>query len=187
MTDRKKQKVKRTIKNALSNRLVVGIAFLVFGLGMVFCPEPYIKAAVIVIGIIMLIVCAVRVFFFIRGEKDAFAILGLVLTIIFAVLGVICIAASEWVVSIIYFIFGILIIIDGIFGIYNSVAVLRRNDLLWMPFAILSLVSIAIGVVLLFNPFGAAEWTLRLVGASLALGGIFDICHFFAGRRAELQ
>ncbi len=181
MSDYKnKHSLKNRIISAITNRLAVGIVILIFGIGMIVCPMDYMKIALIIIGVAVLAFCVVRAIFFFIGEKTPAAIFEIVVTGLFAVFGIICIAAPGWVISFVYFIFGAVIILDGASAMYFAVVVLRKSGATWIPYMILSAVILALGAVAIINPFSAMEWTLRFVGVALALGGIFNICNFFA-------
>ena len=177
--------MKDKIMEILRNKLVVGILLLIVGIGMICVPEAYISALVRIAGILLLIAAIVRIISYIRSERTASDVLLLIAGIIFAGFGISFLANPAWVVNFIYIWFGLLVILDGIMGIYNAFAVLKKNGLKWIPAAVSSLIVLVFGVIVVMNPFATAAWLYRFIGISLALGGISDICSFFFGPRSQ--
>ena len=177
--------MKEKVKSALQNKLIVGLAFLLMGIGLIIVPEAYISTIVRIMGAILCVVAISRVITFVKSEKTGTDILGLVITVVIAAFGISFLVNPAWVVKFVYIIFGILIAFEGLTGFINAFAVLRKNGLPWIPSAVLSLAVIALGVIVVFNPFETAEWLYRFIGISLAFDGITDICAYFIGRKAK--
>lgn len=176
--------MKEKVKGALQNKLIVGIAFLIMGIGMIFVPEVYISVIVRIIGILLLVISVIRIIIFAKNEKNSSAVIGMIITIVLIAFGVSFLANPTWIVQFIYIIFGLLIAFEGVMGIVNSIAVLRKNGLPWIPFFIVSVIVIALGVIIVLNPFKTAEWLYRFIGISLAVEGVIEICTFIANRKA---
>lgn len=141
------------LKGMLGNKLLAGIVFLAIGIGMICVPDAYINTFVRIAGILLLVVAIFRGIGFIRSEKKAMDVLRLIVGIVIAAFGISFLANPAWVIKFIYIIFGALVILEGVTGIYNAIAVLRKNELPWIPFAVSSLIVTALGVIIVMNPF----------------------------------
>ncbi len=171
--------MKEKVIGILRNKLVIGLAFLLLGIGLVIVPEAYIKAVVRIMGAVLVVTAVFRVILFIKSEKKTADIIGLIFTVIFALFGIFMIVYPSLVVRFIYVVFGLLLVTDGIGGLVYSVNMLRKVGLPWIPFAVISLIVIAMGIIIVLNPFETAEWLYRFIGISMAVSGICDIVAFF--------
>lgn len=170
-------------KNLLSNKLFTGILFLLIGIALIVMPDTAINVALKVIGVLILIACVFRIIDFFKGEKGFASVLGLLFTLVLIVLGVICIITPGWLLNILYIVFGVLLILEGLSSLINSFAVLRKNGFVWIPFAIIAILVIILGVVIILNPSFITKWVYLIIGIVLAISGLVDIITFFAGKK----
>lgn len=177
--------MKEKVKSALQNKLFTGIVFILMGLGLIFAPAEYMLWIVRIMGILLIIAAVVRVIVFIRSEKQAADVVGLVLSLVLLAIGIYFIANPKFVATQIHFVLGILVIIQGAVGLVHAVTVLRKAGVPWVPYVILFLIVIALGVIIVWNPFRAAAWLYRFIGIAMLIGGIADIAAFFMKKKEQ--
>lgn len=158
------------------------LAFLVLGVLLLVMPQTSLLwicyafgAVVLVTGIVCLIQYA-RV----RGSGFAapFLLVGGVIT---AALGLFTLARPQTVASFLPVVFGLFILVEGCSRIGAALDLARRKADKWWVLLLLSLLSIALGLLLLFDPFEAAVSAVMLCGVLLIVEGALSLaCALYA-------
>lgn len=158
------------------------LAFLVLGVLLLVMPQTSLLwicyafgAVVLVTGIVCLIQYA-RV----RGSGFAapFLLVGGVIT---AALGLFTLAQPQTVASFLPVVFGLFILVEGCSRIGAALDLARRKAAKWWVLLLLSLLSIALGLLLLFDPFEAAVSAVMLCGVLLIVEGALSLaCALYA-------
>lgn len=158
------------------------LAFLVLGVLLLVMPQTSLLwicyafgAVVLVTGIVCLIQYA-RV----RGSGFAapFLLVGGVIT---AALGLFTLAQPRTVASFLPVVFGLFILVEGCSRIGSALDLARRKADKWWVLLLLSLLSIALGLLLLFDPFEAAVSAVMLCGVLLIVEGALSLaCALYA-------
>lgn len=158
------------------------LAFLVLGVLLLVMPQTSLLwicyafgAVVLVTGIVCLIQYA-RV----RGSGFAapFLLVGGVIT---AALGLFTLAQPQTVASFLPVVFGLFILVEGCSRIGAALDLARRKADKWWVLLLLSLLSIALGLLLLFDPFEAAVSAVMLCGVLLIVEGALSLaCALYA-------
>lgn len=158
------------------------LAFLVLGVLLLVMPQTSLLwicyafgAGVLVTGIVCLIQYA-RV----RGSGFAapFLLVGGVIT---AALGLFTLAQPHTVASFLPVVFGLFILVEGCSRIGAALDLARRKADKWWVLLLLSLLSIALGLLLLFDPFEAAVSAVMLCGVLLIVEGALSLaCALYA-------
>lgn len=158
------------------------LTFLVLGVLLLVMPQTSLLwicyafgAVVLVTGIVCLIQYA-RV----RGSGFAapFLLVGGVIT---AALGLFTLAQPQTVASFLPVVFGLFILVEGCSRIGAALDLARRKADKWWVLLLLSLLSIALGLLLLFDPFEAAVSAVMLCGVLLIVEGALSLaCALYA-------
>lgn len=158
------------------------LAFLVLGVLLLVMPQTSLLwicyafgAVVLVTGIVCLIQYA-RV----RGSGFAapFLLVGGVIT---AALGLFTLAQPQMVASFLPVVFGLFILVEGCSRIGAALDLAKRKADKWWVLLLLSLLSIALGLLLLFDPFEAAVSAVMLCGVLLIVEGALSLaCALYA-------
>lgn len=158
------------------------LAFLVLGVLLLVMPQTSLLwicyafgAVVLVTGVVCLIQYA-RV----RGSGFAapFLLVGGVIT---AALGLFTLAQPQTVASFLPVVFGLFILVEGCSRIGAALDLARRKAAKWWVLLLLSLLSIALGLLLLFDPFEAAVSAVMLCGVLLIVEGALSLaCALYA-------
>ena len=163
----------RYIKNGM---LVLSIAFIALGLFLLIMPETSLLWICYAFGAVVLITgigCLIQ-YTRLRGSGFAapFLLVGGVTT---TALGLFTLAQPQVVASFLPVVFGIFILIDGCSRIGAALDLAKRHGDKWWLMLLFSLLSIALGVVLLVNPFGAAVSVVMLCGVLLIVEGVVNL------------
>lgn len=162
--------------------ILPSLAFLVLGVLLLVMPQTSLLwicyafgAVVLVTGIVCLIQYA-RV----RGSGFAapFLLVGGVIT---AALGLFTLAQPQTVASFLPVVFGLFILVEGCSRIGAALDLAKRKADKWWVLLLLSLLSIALGLLLLFDPFEAAVSAVMLCGVLLIVEGALSLaCALYA-------
>ena len=87
------------------------------------------------------------------------------------------------VVSIFPVIVGGIIVVHGILDLKNGIALAMRKYRFWWVALIISVATIGLGVLLLFNPISVIELAFRIIGVILIVDGVSDFWIGFQVKR----
>ena len=158
------------------DRLFTGIALMV--IGILFLAAPVSSSLVIatVIGVILILEGLVRGYAALKKkEKDISTKAILLWAAVLIVVGIILLANPGYLVAYSYIIFGIVLIlnaISNIIGVMRGEIQAEGNKFIYL---ILSAVLAIVGVIMLFNPFSAANMMMRIIGGMLIADGIVNL------------
>ena len=158
------------------DRLFTGIALMV--IGILFLAAPVSSSLVIatVIGVILILEGLVRGYTELKKkEKDISTKAILLWAAVLIVVGIILLANPGYLVAYSYIIFGIVLIlnaISNIIGVMRGEIQAEGNKFIYL---ILSAVLAIVGVIMLFNPFSAANMMMRIIGGMLIADGIVNL------------
>ena len=99
----------------------------------------------------------------------------LALGILCLVLGIILIFFSRAILSLLPVIVGIYTVVSGVFKLQTAFEAKRFGMNKWWGMLLISLVTIAIGVVLFLRPFSSAMLVIRFMGLAILADGIQDL------------
>ena len=98
---------------------------------------------------------------------------------IFVALGAFCLITPETVVSFLPFLLGLVLILDGIGKVQRALD-LRVLDLPgWVRLLVFGILLLVLGILLLFDPFGAVKMSMTFFGACLIGDGVLDLLFLF--------
>lgn len=163
----------RYVKNGM---LLLSLLFIVLGVLLLVMPQASLLWICYAFGAVVLctgVLCLIQ-YARIRGSGFAAPFL-LVAGVITAGLGVFTLAQPQVVASFLPVVFGLFILIDGCGRIGTAIDLARRRGEKWWLLLLLSLLSIALGVLLLADPFGAAVSVVMLCGVLLIVEGIINL------------
>lgn len=163
----------RYVKNGM---LFLSIAFIVLGLLLLVMPQTSLLWICYAFGAVVLITGVVCLIQYARLRGSGFAApFFLVAGVSTAALGIFSLARPEVVASFLPVVFGLFILIDGCSRIGTALELARRKADKWWMMLLFSVLSIALGVLLLVNPFGAAVSVVMLCGVLLIIEGVVNL------------
>lgn len=164
---------KGTFKNIEPERLLAGIALLILGILFFVFPVNSVKIICYVAGAALIAFGVVKlVLFFAKGMNETGN--GLILGGVFVCIGVMLIVKQGLLQDLITMLFGFVLILGGLTYLQKSIGNIRRKNLVWIVYILLAAVFLALGIVVLVNPF--SERALGIfIGISLVFEGVCDL------------
>ena len=164
---------------------VNGCIFVIFGILILFFTQEFIKTMLLYFGIVMLAGGAILLIAGINNiRQDKSGAMILIESIAGLAIGIALIFFPQSSVSLFLIMIGIWAIIIGIIQlviIVNVKGVIGHKTLHLLN----GLLTIALGVVLLFNPFLWALFLIKIIGVFAALFGIFLVYFSFVLRAVK--
>lgn len=161
--------------------IMTSIVLMAMGVVMVICPERYVMSLVDVLGYAMLVFATVMVLDFFASNRVLLNYAAFTVALIIAILGISVLAFSENIMQIIGLLFGILLIVSGLFDIVNAWLYARRSRRRgWWLLVVLSALQMVLGLMILINPWWNSPRSLFVViGLALLFSSVVGMVRLF--------
>ena len=160
-----------------ANWIFSAIVTIVLGLILVLFPAAALASVSYVVGGIAIAMGVVRsVRYFKQDHTYPFLFQSdLVVGLLCVGFGIFMLSQPAAFMSMLPFVFGILLVGCGIGSILRAVDAKKMGFLYWGWLLGLAIVSVVLGWLIMVNPFGAAETAVIVIGACLIYQGVTDI------------
>lgn len=151
------------------------LLMLAVGMMLLIQPEGIYNLVLNVAGGVILAFGVIRIITYFKGDpyesmRDSRFTTGLLM----ALAGLALIVFKPLFISILPFLLGAVLIIGGAFRLQGAIDLKRLSGLHHRPVLISSIVSIALGLLVVFNPFESGIILLRVIGAALIFEAVTD-------------
>ena len=152
----------QTLDKLRKQSVLAAIIMMSLGVVMLICPAKYINSLVVTAGYIMIIFALVQILEFIAGKKALIHYIIFTGALTLMIFGIFILIYNENVLQVLKWLFGFVLLQDGIFSVLNALIFARRSNRRianpwWNSPRFLMKV---IGGALLFSAFASA---LRLI------------------------
>lgn len=166
------EEIKKFLKKTSSTSIIESIIFVIIGLIIVWKPEGTIKLISIILGISFIIIGIYKVMrYFSTKEKDNFYNYNLIYGIMACIIGIIIMAFSSTISSIIRIVIGVWIIYSSLMRMNLSIKLKSSDSNIWIYSLVLSFIMFICGVYIIVNS-GAVIFT---IGIMMIIYAIIDI------------
>ena len=169
------------IRNGLSKVSVVNV---VLGLVLLIAPTTSIKLVGYGLGgaaIVYGAVCIIRALTKGRGSGS------IVWGVICCLFGLLVGSSFPSLVSFLPFIIGMIVLVSGLTKLQGALEA-RRQGYGWIMMLVGAVVSVGLGVLIMFNPFSTLSFTLRIIGIVLLVDGAENLIDAWViSRRMKAQ
>ncbi len=125
--------------------------------------------ALILMGVIQLVV-------FLRGERLGFYNkFSMFMGIVLVLLGIWICTQPRIVLSIIPVVVGIIVVLHGLMDLQYTLDIRRTGNTKWWIALVAAIITLVVGLLLVFNPFTAYEVTMILLGIAMLYDGGSDL------------
>ena len=173
------------VKGFLNNRRVSctlsALCFIALGVFLVFWPELSRIWICRLLGAALLVSGGVYVVSHFARAKGAAAVFqyDLILGAVLAVVGVWLLTTPDLIVAFLQYILGLILIVHGVIDLQGALNLRAGHARHWWPAFLIALITLALGALILWNPFASINALLMLVGIALIYDGISDILILF--------
>ena len=158
------------------NLILMSVLYLGLGVFLLLVPGTALNVVCYALGAVVLACAVVQLVRYFAVERGVFqSQLTLISGLVCLGLGAFLIIRSDIVVRILPIVFGLFVIFDSLGRIQNALELRRCQYSSWKGFLLLALLSIALGVVMIVDPFGAMETLVMAIGIILIVEGALNL------------
>ena len=164
----------RTLDRLKRQSILAAILMMALGVVMLICPESYVNALVVTVGYVMIIFSIVKILEFITGKKALIHYLIFTGALIIAIFGIFILIYNEDLLRALGWLFGFVLVQDGIFTLLNALIFARRSNRRgWWVLIVLSVVLAVLGVLIFLNPWwDSPSLLMKVIGFALLFSAL---------------
>ncbi len=164
------------LKSIKTNILGSALLCVILGIVLVIYPNTSLALVCRAVGVIVLITGAGFLLSHIRGGIFSwFYKLDLILGVLFVILGGYILLNPLGLLSIIPIVFGVLLIYHGISDLGQALELRKYEADRWWISIIIAVITIALGIMIMKNPFSTIDMLMRIIGICLIYDGLSDL------------
>ena len=164
------------LKQLKWNLILLAVIFIALGIVLILWPGATMKTICYLLAAMLLALGVASLINYLR--KDISGIIyryDLVVGLCAILGGILVIVKVDKLTDLIPAVLGFLVTMSGILKMQNSVDMLRLGHGTWHVAFAMAVVNIVAGIVLLMNPFEAAQILIMCIGIALVYSGITDL------------
>ena len=164
------------LKQLKWNLILLAVIFIALGIVLILWPGATMKTICYLLAAMLLALGVASLINYLR--KDISGIIyryDLVVGLCAILGGILVIVKVDKLTDLIPAVLGFLVTMSGILKMQNSVDMLRLGHGTWHVAFAMAIVNIVAGIVLLMNPFEAAQILLMCIGIAFVYSGITDL------------
>lgn len=179
------------LKNRKANYTMSAIICVIIGLVLVIWPGTSTQVVCKVLGGVLMLYGALQILMYaLAKERSLYSQGMLVLGVIFAVIGAWILIKPGMIIAAVPVIMGIIIAIHGLHNAVQAFSLKGLKYEKWWLALLFGVLTIALGGVLIYNPFKVVDTVVRVIGIFLIYDGISDIwilSRVFKSKRAAAR
>ncbi len=159
-----------------TNSLITALIYALLGLSLLIWPGVSTDILCILLGVVLL-GCGIidGIIYLSNRDGSLYSTAHLLLGIVLAVIGIWIMRSPGLIISVIPRVIGILICIHGLADVSDAMTLRRSGYGRWSTALILGILTLALGAVLVYDPFDAVNTVMRVLGFFLLYDGVSDI------------
>ena len=162
-------------KKMFTNFLISSACYIALGIALMVWPVASLNVFCYVVGSITAAYGLWRIYRFISHREERYVTVGLFIGIVALALGICFFVKPEIFSSILPFILGLYLIFDGAVKLQAAIDIKKDGYTKWGILLLLALLMIALGVVIIINPFDSAAVLVTFIGASMVVDGAINL------------
>jgi conserved hypothetical protein len=164
------------IKSLKVNYSLSAVICVILGIVLLVWPGQSTQVACMVLGIVLGGFGLIQIILYLATkEKTMVSHSMMMLGVVLAVIGGWIVLKPETIIKAVPMIVGILIVIHGFHNAVQAIDLKKMQYDNWWVALLLSLLTVALGVVLICNPFTIVDTVVRIIGAFLVYDGLSDM------------
>lgn len=164
------------IKSLKVNYSLSAVICVILGIVLLVWPGQSTQVVCMVLGIVLGGFGLIQIILYLATkEKTMVSHSMMMLGVVLAVIGGWIVLRPETIIKAVPMIVGILIVIHGFHNAVQAIDLKKMQYDNWWVALLLSLLTVALGVVLICNPFTIVDTVVRIIGAFLVYDGLSDM------------
>ncbi len=161
------------MKNFRKTFSISSVAFILVGLALLLWPDISLRLVCGLFGLVILLKGVSSIYTFLRAEVRGF--FGWLFGAAAVALGIFLLIRPQTVVSVLPILVGLFVIMDGVMRVQSAFELRAAGYDRWWSLLLLALVSVVLGAVMLWNPFGTVEVLVMAIGVILMVEGVLNL------------
>ena len=161
-----------TFRKIRYSLVFVAVCCIGLGIALLLAPEQVLTIGCKVIGGVFVFAGLVGIASCIK--ERAVLVFSLFFSIISISAGIFIFSDPKAISSILPLIIGAILLLDGLFNVRHGIG-LRKMGLGSGSVLIMGIITVALGALIIFNPYTTATLSVRLIGAALIYNGVSDL------------
>lgn len=158
------------------NILIFSMIYVLIGLILLVMSDANMQAITYVFSVLLILTGLISVMYYIGREvtqdNESY---DLVVGVVAAVAGIYLLLSAKLVTPFLPTIFALLVLLSGLITFQNALDMRRMKQVFWAPVFLISIVSLALGFVILYYPFEKSSSELRVIGLAMFVSGGIDV------------
>lgn len=164
------------IKSLKVNYSLSAVICVILGIVLLVWPGQSTQVVCMVLGFVLGGFGLIQIILYLATkEKTMVSHSMMMLGVVLAVIGGWIVLKPETIIKAVPMIVGILIVIHGFHNAVQAIDLKKMQYDNWWVALLLSLLTVALGVVLICNPFTIVDTVVRIIGAFLVYDGLSDM------------
>lgn len=164
------------LKGLKANYTVSAMLCIAFGLVLLVWPGTTTRIVCILFGSALLAYGGFQTVICLRSAERTFFSQGmLIFGIVVAVIGLWILFRPEMIIMAVPVIIGVVVLIHGVQNVIQAIDLQKENYDKWWIALLFGILTVIFGGVLVYNPFGAVEMVVRMIGIFLIYDGASDM------------
>ena len=160
--------MKTILQEQRRSSVIVALITMVLGAVLVVWPDRSVRLMCTLLGAALLICGLVYILgWLVRRREGGISAFTLIPGVVLSGLGIWLMTSSDSVIALVQYVFGAVVIFHGVLDVQSSVSLMRQGAARWWLDLALSALTLALGALILINPFGTFAALMTLVGLSL--------------------
>lgn len=166
--------------------VVFSIVLFLLGVFLLVQPETTLNVVSYTIGTFLIIWGIIPVLTFLSNkDNNKYLEVSFIIGVFALIIGIVIMLNPKLIVSIIPFVIGVWMVINGITKLSYSLSLNKENDA--RNSIILSILILVCGIILVFNPFSGAVVLTQVIGISVIMYALIDLADCFTLRKIIKQ
>ena len=162
--------------NGKKSFVAASLAYVALGLVLLFFPDLTTGFICVAVGLLLLAYGVTAIISFFAGGSGSYSFqFELVIGVFAAILGGLFLLKPHRLLSVLPIIFGLYILVDGLTNLKRGMDMRTYGYAGWTTTLVMSVVSMVLGAVILWNPFSTHLLLVRIIGASFLYEGVADL------------
>jgi len=159
-----------------NGKLTPSMTYVILGIILVLFPRLSTELVCILAGAVLVIYGAVTLIGFFAGRRESGGfMLEPLLGVLAVVVGGFLLAHPGFILSVIPFILGVYILLDGAVNLKRGLDMRTYGYAGWTTTLTMSVISLILGAAIVWNPFKAGINLWRIIGAVFIYQGMVDV------------
>lgn len=163
------------LREQRKSSILAAAVTILLGVLLVFWPNQSVGLMCRLLGIAVAVTGVIYTLGWFNRHKTGAPVYLVIPGLILLALGLWLITMPESVVLLIQYIFGVILLLHGLVDLQSAVVLMCYKAERWWLDMVLTLLTVALGLLIIFNPFGTFATLAMLIGFSLIFDGASDI------------